>query len=349
MKKFYSAYLLTFSIFIGSAAAQTEVLFNVPIGITPALSTAGLFIAYEQGYFRAQGINLIMNHVPRAGAQMIPFLASGQLLVGCGNLNAGLYNAIANDIPIKVVADKGTVTPNHGYLALLVRKAHVDSGRYKTLGDLKGMTIALTARGVSQEIVLEKYLHQAQLNLSDVRLINLSWGDMNVALANGAIDATIQVEPLVAKAVENGIAVRVKGDDEVYPNQQSAVIMYSPVFINKHPEMAKRFMVAYVKGMRDYNDAFENNINKEAIIDILLKHTKVKDRATYDKVANVGLNPDAMLNIETMRADAQWLYQKRYIKNPADVDNIAELRFINYARKVLGPYTPNKAFANVNP
>lgn len=311
---------------------------DVPIGITPAMSTAGLFVAYEKGYFREKGINLVMKHIPRAGAQMIPFLATGQLMVGCGNLNAGLYNAIANDIPLKVVADKGTVTPRHGYLALLVKKEHVESGRYRELKDLKGMTVALTARGVSQEIVYEKYLEKAGLTLDEVKFVILSWADMNVALSNGAIDATIQVEPLVARAVEKNIAVRIMGDDEVYPNQQSAVIMYSPVFIEKQPELAKAFMVAYVKGMRDYYNAFEKNLGREDVIKILMKHTKVKDRGTYDMVATVGLSHDAMLNVDTMKEDALWLHRKGYVKQLPDVDSIADLSFIEYAKKVLGPY-----------
>ena len=327
---------------IFSINAKANTLQDVSIGITPAMSTAGLFIAYEKGYFKEQGINLVMKHIPRAGAQMIPFLATGQLMVGCGNLNAGLYNAVANGIPLKVVADKGTVMPKHGYLALIVRKAHVDSGRYKGLQDLKGMTIALTARGVSQEIVMEKYLSKAGLTLNDVRFVNLSWADMNVALSNGAIDATIQVEPLVAKAVEKGIAVRVMGDDEIYPSQQSAVIMYSPVFMQKQPDLAKAFMVAYVKGMRDYNDAFESNINKESVINILMKHTKVKDRETYDKVATVGLHPDAMLNIETMKHDAAWLHAKGYVKQKPDIDQVANLSYVEHAVKQLGAYKATK-------
>lgn len=332
----FSISTIFFVLFISNT--QAAKLQDVTIGITPAMSTAGLFVAYEKGYFKDQGINLVMKHVPRAGAQMVPFLATGQLMVGCGNLNPGLYSAVASGIGIQVVADKGTVAPDHGYLALIVRKEHVDSGRYKSLKDLKGMKVALTARGVSQEIVLEKYLKKAGLSLKDVTIAKLSWGDMNVALSNGAIDATIQVEPLVAKAVENNIAVRVMGDDEVYPNQQSAVIMYSPVFAKDHPELAKKFMVAYVKGMRDYNDGFEKNIDKEGIINILMKHTKVKVRETYNKVYNVGLHHDAMLNVATMREDANWLFEKGYVKERPDVDKVANLSYVKHAVKVLGPY-----------
>ena len=46
------------------------------------------------------------------------------------------------------------MTPKHGYLALIVRKQHVDSGRYKDLKDLKGMTVG----------VIENYAYEEDFN-----------------------------------------------------------------------------------------------------------------------------------------------------------------------------------------
>ena len=71
---------------------------------------------------------------------------------------------------------------------------------------------------------------------------------------------------------------------------------------------------------------------------MLMKHTKVKDRETYDKVATVGLHHDGMLNVETMKQDAQWLHQKGYVKQQPDVNNIADLSYVKYAVEQLGPY-----------
>ena len=272
------------------------------------------------------------------GAKMVPFLATGQLFVGGGNVNAGMYNAIANDIPIKIVTDKGTVSPGHGYLALIVRKDHIDSGRYKSFKDLKGMRMAVTAKGVSQQIVTEMILKKVGLSLKDIELKYLGYSDINIALANKSIDASIQIEPLVAKAVEKKIAVRVAGDDEIYPNQQSAVIYYSPVFMDKYPEQAKGFMIAYVKGLRDYNDAFEKGKGKDAVIKILTKHTRIKDAAIYEKVAPVGLSPDGMVNVLSLKQDAQWYQKKGYVKKLPDVDKIVDLSYAKNAVKVLGPY-----------
>jgi len=252
-----------------------------------------------------------------------------------------MYNAIAHDIPIKIVSDKGTVSPGHGYLALIVRKDHVDSGRYKSFKDLKGMTLAVTAKGVSQELVTEMYLKKVGLSLKDIKLRHLAYSDINIALANKSIDASIQIEPFVAAAVANDFAVRVAGDDEIYPNQQSAAIMYSPMFIEKHPEQAKGFMVAYVKGLRDYNDAFEKNIGKEAIIKILTKYTRIKDSDIYLKVVPVGLSPDGMVNVKSLQSDANWYAKRGYLKQKADVSKIVDLSYFGHAVHILGPYPGN--------
>ena len=326
-----------FLLFVSQLVVAKDML-DVPVGISPVMSSAAMFIAKEKGYFEEQGINVIVNPFKASGAKMVPFLATGQLLVAGGNINAGMYNAIANDIPIKIVSDKGTVSPGHGYLALIVRKDHVDSGRYKSFKDLKGMRMAVTAKGVSQQIVTEMYLQQAGLNLDDIELNYLAYADINIALANKSIDASVQIEPLVAAAVDKGIAVRVAGDDEIYPDQQSAAIFYSPIFMEKYPEQAKGFMVAYVKGLRDYNDAFEKNQGKDEIINILIKHTKIKDAAIYGKVVPVGLNPDGMVNILSLKQDAQWYHEKGFVKALPDIDTIVDLSYAKHAVKVLGPY-----------
>lgn len=319
---------------------QAEELLEVPIGIAPTMSSIGVFIAEEKGYFRQQGIKAVINPFKSSGAKMVPFLATGQLFVAGGNINAGMYNAVAQDIPIKIVADKGTVSPGHGYLALIVRKDHIDSGRYKGFADLKGMTMAVTAKGVSQEIVTEMYLKKAGLSLKDIKLVTLGYSDINIAMANKSIDASIQIEPFVAAAVSNKFAVRVAGDDEIYPNQQSAVIFYSPVFMQKHPKEAKGFAIAYIKGLRDYYNAFDKNKSKNEVISILTKYTRIKDAKIYQSVVPVGLSPNGSLNVPGLKNDAKWFFEHGYTKKLADIDNIVDLSYIENAIRVLGKVEP---------
>ena len=75
---------------------------------------------------------------------------------------------------------------------------------------------------------------------------------MIVALGNGSVDAGMVAEPIPTRAVASGVAVRWNGSNEFYPDLQAAVLMYSPTFGKEKPEAARRFMVAYVQGLRTY-------------------------------------------------------------------------------------------------
>lgn len=334
--------LVVFAImsFLLLSPVSAKELLDVPVGVSPVMSSAGIYIAQAKGYFTEQGLAVKLNPFKASGAKMTPFLATGQLFVAGGNVTAGLYNANANDIPIKIVADKGLVSPKHGYLALLVRKDLIESGRYKDYKDLKGMTMAVTAKGVSQEIATELFLHKGKLTLQDIKLVTLAYADMNIAFANKSLDAAVQIEPFVTAALDNNWATRIAGSDEVYPNQQSAVILYSPVFIEKYPEQARAFMVAYIKGVRDYNDAFEKGKNKDDIIRILNDATETKDPDLYRRVVPAGLHPDGKLNVQSLKDDARWFFQHDYFKEMPDVDAIIDESFIDAAIKILGPYQP---------
>src|SRR5438105_15582797 len=107
--------------FVTSAAAES----TVRVGITNVSTDVGFFIAHKKGYFRDEGLNVVFTEFNSA-AKMIAPLGTGQLDVGGGTVSAGLYNAVARRIDIKIVADKGSIKPGYGISSLVVRKDQVD-------------------------------------------------------------------------------------------------------------------------------------------------------------------------------------------------------------------------------
>src|SRR5713101_7082326 len=89
---------------------------------------------------------------------MIAPLGAGQLDVGGGATSAGLFNSAARGIGIKIIADKGSNLPGYSYVSLLVRKELVDSGKFKTLQDLKGLRCAEPGRAGSPGSTLNEAL-----------------------------------------------------------------------------------------------------------------------------------------------------------------------------------------------
>ena len=75
--------------------------------------------------------------------------------------------------------------------------------------------------------------------------------------------------------------MRVAGNDDIYPDQQTAVVLFSENFGRTAPQLAVKFMRAYIKAVREYNDALKDGKiagpNAEEVISILTKYTFIKD------------------------------------------------------------------------
>jgi NitT/TauT family transport system substrate-binding protein len=103
---------------------------SITVGATSSTSDAPIYIADQLGYFRAEGLDVkVVNF--RSAADMVAPLGAGQIEAGAGSASAGLYNAVARGIRIKIVADKASSPPGYGGTKILVRKDHVESGRYR--------------------------------------------------------------------------------------------------------------------------------------------------------------------------------------------------------------------------
>src|SRR6266542_6644056 len=242
------------SMCLTSAASAQE---KVRVGIVNSSSDAGFLVAEKKGYFKQEGLEAEFTPFDSA-ARMIAPLGAGQLDVGGGSPSAGLYNAVGRGIDIKIVADKGSTPPGYGFQPLLVRKDLVDSGRFKSLADLKGMKIAGSAPGSASTSTLNEALKKVGLKYHDVERVFLAFPQHVIALQNKAVDASMTTEPSATRAIKSGAAVRIMGDDEIYPNHQLAVVLYAGDFIKNQPDAAKRFMRAYIRAVRDYNDALSS-------------------------------------------------------------------------------------------
>ena len=327
------------------AASAPGALIPVKVGTTNVITDIGFFIADKKGYFRDEGLAVSFTSFNSA-AKMIAPLGVGQLDVGGGTVAAGLYNAVGRGIDVKVVADKGSIQPGYGFSALMVRKDLVDSGKYKSFKDLKGMTIAIGASGTGTAAALNEALKKGGLKYSDANVIDLGFPQHLVAFTNKAIDASITNEPTVTQSVRAGVAVRVAGNDVISPGQQTAVLLYSGEFIKNSPDIGKRFMRAYLKGVRDYNDGLKNGKiagkNAEEVLSILTEYTEIKDKDLYRSIVPSASNPDGRVNVASLKRDFDFFKSQKLISGTATPDQVVDNSFVDAVVRELGPYrSPN--------
>jgi NitT/TauT family transport system substrate-binding protein len=326
-----------------SAAAAATGATVVNLGLLSSVSDAGFYIAMDKGYFKEQGIE-INSHSFQSAAYMVAPLSEGQLDVGGGAPSAGLGNALARGIAIKIVADKGSVPEDSSFQALMIREDLVTSGRFKgQYSDLKGLKLADTAEGNTGNVSTSFALQKGGLKWQDADHVFMGFPSMSAAFAGKSIDGALVIEPFLTQIAAKNVASVFKRTNDFYPNHQVAVVMYSPQFMNDRKQLAQDFMVAYLKALRVYNDAFfkkpRDQKAYDEVVDILAKHTPVKDKSLYAKMQMPGLDPNGSVIVKSLETDQQWYLEHGYQKAPVDVNKIVDSSFAEFAVKKLGgPY-----------
>lgn len=200
------------------------------------ISDAPFFIGNHKGYWQDQRLKVSLINM-QTGPHMVAPLGTGQIDIAAAATSAGLYNAEARGIGLKIVADKGSNLPGYAYVSLLVRKELVDSGKFKTLADLKGTKIAEPGKGGSTGSTVNQALKSAGLKYDDVEHVYLAFPEMLTGLQSGAIDAAIVPEPFLTFGIEKGFGVKYPSD-KFYPRQTIAIVLYGNQFMTKRKEVA---------------------------------------------------------------------------------------------------------------
>ena len=315
-------------------------LTSVRFGSPGAVSDGGVYIAIDKGYFKEVGLDVQIQSF-QSGPMLIAPLAAGELEVGGGVISTGLLNAIDRGVAMKIVATKGSSTKGFEFSRVTVRKDLIDSGQIKEVKDVKGKKIAVPSVKSGAEAQVSFFVKQGGLKITDVELVAMGFPDMLVAYGNKAIDLAVQTEPTLNAAVERGLAVRwppgAMGEAFYGGEYQAATLLYSEQF-SKNTDAARRFMVGYIKGLRDYNDAFVKGKNKAEVVAILTKYSSEKDPTLFNKMEMPFLNPDGKIHVPSMKMDFDFFKEMGYYTGKLELQLLIDMQFVDYAVQQLGPY-----------
>jgi len=311
----------------------------IRMGHLAVSSDAGIFIALDKGYFREQGLELSLERFG-VGADQMALLGSGRLDIASGAPSPTLFNAVARGLPIMVVADKGSLRKGYGFNVLVVRKALMDAGQFKGLSDLRGRVLASPSPASIVNFQDYLMLKRGGLAPNDVTIEYIDFADQPAAMANGKIDAAVMIEPFATATETRGIGKIVMPLDQLLPGFQSAAIFYNTEWARQHPEEARRWMVAYVRGLRYYNQALKNPSVRDDVITIMTAHTPIKERTVWDRMIWPGLHPDGVVTTRTLLDFERWLVNTRQVTEFLPPSRFVDESFTAYAVRVLGPAHP---------
>jgi NitT/TauT family transport system substrate-binding protein len=310
------------------APVETPEPMTLRVVLLPYLTFAPLFIAEEEGLFAEQGLQIEFVKLARS-AQAVPALVQGELDVVGGTASLSLLNAIARGAEIRFVAGKAFVAPTGcAYNGLMARRTLIEGGALASPADLEGRRLAANPAS-SSGYFAERLLGTADLTLEDVQTVDLSSPVKLEAFREGTVDVAYASEPWVTRISEAGDAVLWMPGTQVVPGFQLGFILYGPALLEDNPDAGRRFMIAYLKALRQYNQG-----KTERNLAILAEYTEL-DVELLKRACWPSFRADGQIDVQSVLDFQAWAVEKGYVEKPLTEEEFWDSSYVDYANGVL--------------
>ena len=322
-----------------TATAQQPPLRKVSVGVLYLVADAGLFIAKDRGYFAQEGLDVDFQRFS-SGGDVVALLATNRLDVGSGSATPGLFNSYIRGVVAPIVSSKAILSREDVTgSALVVRRDLIESGRVKTMADLKGMRVVVNnIQSTSINYVL-RAIATAGLGKDDVTLVELPFEQFIPAFQKKAVDALMTFSPLtntIADRMKLGVAMEGSQTGYTSAGGTANMMFYSGAFAKS--DVARAFMVAHLKGMRDYKRAiFDGKGDRNATCALINKHLPFVP-PDCSGISMSHADPDGAVNVKSLEDFQDEWVKWGLMRERANIAANVNMEFARFAVGRLGKY-----------
>lgn len=242
-----------------------------------------LTLAEQLGYFKAEGLEVEISDFA-GGARALQAVVGGS-----ADVVSGAYEHTINLQNKGQMFQAFVLQGRAPQIALGISNKTLAG--YKSVADLKGKKIGVTAPGSSTNMMANMVLARAGIKAGDVSFIGVGTAaGALTALRSGQIDAICNIDPVMTMLEQKG-DVRIvfdtrtlKGTREVFGGPMPAGCLYAPMeFLQKNPNTAQALTNAIVHGLKWLQTAGPGDIIKTVPESYLLGDRGLY-LASFDKV-----------------------------------------------------------------
>lgn len=210
----------------------------------PGGDKAPIYVGMEQGFFEQQGIEVTISH-GRGSTDAITKLSTGIADIGQSDLVALLVAKANDNVPVTALYSVFSQAP-HAFFTT------TDSG-IQSVSQISGKKIA-TSPFTSSNIFLPLLLDVNKVEESSISLVKANPGALNPMLLTGSTDVVISwitdAEKYQAQAKKAGKSLTVLPWYDAGLDFYSTSVVANDTFLEKRPEVAKRFLKAFDKAVK---------------------------------------------------------------------------------------------------
>jgi len=214
------------------------------VGLLPVVDVAPIYLGDQQGFFKEQKLTLNLK-LAQGGAAIIPAVVSGDYQFGMSNVISEIL-AQQKGLKLKLVAQgtgAGSDLSSDPWAILTTNPAITQCK------DLENRTIAVNTLKNIGEVSIKAYCDTGGVDVSKIKLIEMSLPTMLPSLQRGQIDAIWTGEPFTTQAKQAG--ARVLSYNVVAVMQHFTVGAYFATadYVAQNPDIVRRFVAAVNKSL----------------------------------------------------------------------------------------------------
>ena len=317
---------------------------TVRVALARSIISVTTLVAIEKGYFKEHGIRVEIEEIDTS-ANALALLAQNRVQVVEGGISAGYFNALEQGLPITIAADRVTTPIHHKFLVRTDLKDQI-----REVAQLKGKTIASNGQGAVTTYEIGKLLETAGLTIKDVDIKVIPFTQMGVAFANKAIDGALMISPWNVQVVDQGLAVPFADpDDYVKPGPLTiAVSFINQDWEKQNPELMRNYMLAYMRGARDYCQGYHGGAIRQELIDILIRSGTERRPEMLQKYPWPARSPSGRLSLESLLDMQAWFHKAGLTRHQFPAERLVNYAHVDYAVSKLGPFVPENKDSALN-
>ena len=274
--------VLVGSMLLSSAALAQETTIKFTLGWKTQGSDAAFFYAKDKGYFKEEGLNVIIDQGEGSGATVTRIM-SGAWDAGFGDVNAIIQNASTRpaDAPVMVY-----MIWNQPPFAIVAKK----TSNINSIKDFEGRTLG-GAQGTPTTRLLPIFIRNNKLESDKIKVTNMAPNLQEPMLIKGDIDAALVFNitsyfnlVLNRQDPEKDFKWFSFGDYgmDLYSNG----VMVSQKMIAQNPKAVAGLVRAINKGMiavaKDQNAAMASVVNFDNLVDVPVEKRRLQ--YSFDKL-----------------------------------------------------------------
>lgn len=217
---------------------------DLTVGVVPATSVAGLYIAEQRGYFTQAGLHVKI--VPVAsGANALPSLVNGSVDVDEGQWTSDVAAEAAGAAKLHVLA------PGNSGGTALEQVVTAPGSAIRTVQQLKGRTIAVNALKGLAVLLTSNVLNSNGVDPASVHFVVIPFPAVGSALAAHRVDAAFITEPFLSAAEQyQGVVPLFDIDQGAAQDFPIAGYVSTQAWAAKYPKTAAAFAGALTRGQQ---------------------------------------------------------------------------------------------------